>query len=882
MRSNYFIYRQQCLHQTNPRGIGKNPVFSWKLQDSRKNVFQVSYQIIVKNESEIVWDSGIVENENTRNIAYAGPQLSNGITYQWQVTSRNNYGEEAVSDWAEFSCAMLSVDFWKAKWIQAARERKPLTDCTDFGALMSGAVGGLEHPEEVLDSPVYFRKEFISCKHVKSAAAYVTARGIYDFLIDGKSIGNRLAPEYTAYKKHIEFQSYDLTEQLNKKGTHAVGAILADGWYTGKIGLLGIGNQYGEENALLFQIHIEYEDGTQEDIVSDETVKWNYGAYCYADLYAGECVDFSAEPVGFCEAGFNDEGWKAAETVDYGYENLTAQSTEPVMILREIKPKLLRTPKGETVLDAGEDICGFTMFETDTKPGIEITLEHSEVLDQEGNFFQNIVGQHKNQKDRILPKETRTKYLPKFTFHGFRYVKVTGLQEVNPDDFTICVIGSRMDKTGSFTCSDDRINQLMKNIYRSQEGNMVCIPTDCPQREREGWTGDAQVYAQSACFHMDVQSFMERWLYDMRLEQLPDGQIPHVVPDLESNKLLNGGNGTHESSAGWGDVCVILPYAMYQFYADETILRDNYPMMKHWMQYVEENAGESLCDWGKLFHFGDWLIPSIMSETGNPVETAIRTKEEAAMAMFAYTTDLMSEIAAILGELEDVDYYMKLNQRIRQNFSREFVDGKGKMRQPLQGLYVLAIYFHLLSEEQKAGAIQELCRLIHDAGDTLDTGFISVPFLLDTLWENGQKELAYRLLYQEKAPSWLYEVKNGATTIWEKWVSILPDGTRTCTSYNHFAFGCVSDFICRKIGGLNIEEPGCKKIRIQPDFDCGLRFAKISFDSIYGKIAVEWEKENTLIKMRVELPPNTSGHIVYRDKNLEVGNGIYEFEFDRP
>lgn len=878
METNYQTYCLRCLNRSNPRGIDEIPRFSWKLAGEGQDICQTQYRIYVWEESSLIWDSGPVHSDATFGIAYEGPALKTGTDYSWQVLSCSQNQEQSVSEKAFFSTGIMEKDFWRAVWVESGLVRKPLTDSTDAGAIFAGLVTSQEHPEEILDAPVYFRKEFCLQHPVKKALLYVTALGNYLLKLDGVQVSNLLAPEYTSYRKHLEYQTYDVTTLLTKSGPHAIGVILADGWYSGKIGLMGIGQQYGRDNALLFQLEIVHADGSKSRVCSDESMRWNTGGYIYADLFVGEYLNQAKVPKGFSRAGFDDSDWRPVKKKEYGYDTLYAQSVDPVRIVKEIKPELIRTPKGEWVLDAGENICGYTKFSVKAPVGTEISLEHSEVLDGDGNFLQNIMGQNKNQKDRIITAESDSVYEPKFTFHGFRYVKVEGLNVVHAEDFTICVLTSRMDSIGSFCCSDQRLNRLEKNIFRSQQGNMLCVPTDCPQRERAGWTGDMAIYTPTAALHMDVQAFLNRWLTDMRLEQLPDGQIPHVIPNISSNQYVNGGGKeTHISSAGWSDACVLVPYALYQAYGDPSVLQKNYRMMKRWMDYVEGCTKEDLCAWGQLFHFGDWLIPSIMAATHNPMITAQRTKEEAALTYLAYTSNCMAEISAILHMTKDAEHYLNLAQRAKEVFSKTYVTKDGRMRQPLQGLYVLALAGHMLTKEQESGAIYQLCKLIEEAGDCLDTGFLSVPFLLDTLCEHHAQDVAYRILFQDQKPGWLYALKWDATTIWENWAAILPDGTRTNSSYNHFAFGCVGDFLYRRIGGLWAEEPGYKKVRIRPDYRCGLEWAHTDYDSVFGKISIHWEKHEDEINLEVVLPPNVSGIVHVGKKQIEIGSGRYHF-----
>lgn len=865
---------------TDPAGISvRQPVFSWKLRSGRQNTFQAGYRVRVRDEDGIVWDSGIVESDRVFEVLYEGRALKNGAYYQWSVESINNYGESAVGDKGVFLTGVMEPDFWQAQWVESGAGRKPVQDSTDAGAMFAGMLKSSEHPEAYLDPPVYLRREFQVGKTVKQARAYATAHGIYELQIDGRRISHLLAPEYTSYKRHLEYQVYDITGLLTT-GAHAVGCILADGWYTGRIGLMGIGNQYGDTNAFLLQLEIMYEDGTLDRIISDEEMRWSEGAYLYADLFVGEYYDAGKEPRGFSSPGFDDSGWQKVETRAYGYQNLKGQSIEPVQVIREIKPQLLRSPAGEWILDAGENIVGYTRFCLEGRTGREIRMTHSEVLDAEGNFLHNIMGQNKNQEDRfVCGVNGRNSYCPRFTFHGFRYVRISGLETVSPGDFTIVVIGSRLNRTGTFVTSDHRLNRLQENIFRSQEGNMLSIPTDCPQRERAGWSGDIQIYAPTAAFNMDINAFLKRWLYDMRLEQLADGQIPNVIPTIDSNKYIDGKQSDRVSSAGWGDACIIIPYRLYQAYGSIDILAENYEMMTRWMEYVEREAGAA-CLWNRGFHFGDWLIPSIMRETGDPMQTALRTKEEVATAMYAYATGMMIEISGVLGKTAEAEHYIRLNTKIRKAFSDAYIAADGTMKQPLQGLYILALHLNLAEEKKRRGCISRLVELIRQAGECLDTGFLSIPFLLDTLCECGETELAYRLLYQEAPPSWLYALKHGATTIWENWMAVRPDGTPTNSSYNHFSFGCVGDFMYRHIGGLQIEEAGYKKLRIAPDFDCGLDWAETAYESRYGTIRIRWEKQDGGYLLNLRLPPNVSAVVAGRGQRAEIGNGGYRIGFD--
>jgi alpha-L-rhamnosidase len=636
-----------------------------------------------------------------------------------------------------------------------------------------------------------------------------------------------------------------------------------------------------------------YEDGRTFVTGTDEGFVAGPGAYLYADLYVGEGYDAAKEPVGWMEPVYRNPQWKPVLVKDYGYEQLQGTSDEPAACLRLQTPvQILHSPKGEMILDVGENISGYVSVTGTLRKGDRITLEYCEVLDKEGNFLRNIMGQNKNQTDvYIAGKDGEFSYCPKFTFHGFQYVKVTGLEQASVENFQVHVLGSNLERTGTFSCSDPRLNQLQKNIFRSQQGNMLYVPTDCPQREKAGWTGDMQAYAPTACYLMDVEAFLQKWLVNMQLEQTKDGRIPDVIPDIPSNQLISF--GTEQCSSGWGDACVIVPYRLYQAYGTRQILQDNYSMMLQWMRYVERKAATEVPDgydtsniegmehqkylWNTGFHYGDWLQPSLLKGGKEPTYGAEITKELVAPAMFAYTTRLMIEISSVLGYQEQEAHFRFLNQKIKEAFTHEYLLENGRLKLDYQGIYVLALQMELVPVESREGLVNRLVELIHENNGCLDTGFLSMPFLLDVLYDNGKQDEAYKLLYQEKCPSWLYEIKQGANTIWESWNNILEDGTRTNSSYNHFAFGCVGDFMYRRILGLQIVTPGYQKIRICPDLTCGLTWAKGNFESIYGLISIYWEQQDDKAVLKVQIPPGVSAEVIFGGQTRQVSSGKYEF-----
>lgn len=891
----YQIYGGKCNGQKFPGCLTEYPTFSWKLKTDKKNASQSAYEITVylKNGCK-VYDSGYIQSSETHGISYQGATLESGKDYYWTVKSYSNRGDIAAGGFYFFSMGLLDVSEWKAQWIEPDIPRRPCQDDTESRKIFTGEMPYLDRPEEVLNPCVYFRKQIRISKSISSARMFITAHGIYELFLNGTPYGIPFAPGFTVYKKYQEYQAYDVTESI-REGANVIGAIVADGWYLGKVGLMGVGNQYGSSLALLFQLHVVYEDGTKEVFISDEDCRAETGAFRYADLYVGEQYDAEKERKGWERTDYDDSDWKHVLKRDYGYGHLAGSADEPVEILRVKSPeRIFYSPKGELLVDAGENISGYISIAGRLGNRQKVKLEYCEVLDQDGNFLRNILGQNKNQTDEYISDyEGDFFYKPVFTYHGFQYVRITGIRQSDIKDIKVYVLGSNLEQTGTFSCSNNLLNLLQESIFRSQQGNMLSIPTDCPQREKAGWTGDMQVYAPTAAFLMDIEAFLRKWLTNMRLEQREDGQIPHVIPDIPSNRLISHGY-PEICSSGWADACVIVPYVLYEVYGDSRILSENYEMMQKWMKYVEQKAASEVPDqqyseeslkhqkylWNTGFHYGDWLIPSLSKEgvSKKPIEGAEMTKELSAPAMFAYTTSLMSKIAEILGKKQESDYYAHLNQNIKTAYTHEYLREDDTLKLNYQGIYVLALQMKLVPEEKRAKLTDHLVELIQQNNGCLDTGFLSMPFLLDVLYDNGRKEEAYNLLYQEKCPSWLYEIRQGANTIWESWTNITEDGKKNSSSYNHFAFGCVGDFIYRRILGIQRTEPGYDRITVNPDFGCRLDWAKGSYQSIHGEIAVSWAKNESMTIMDVVIPPNVAADIIWNDEKVTVGSGSYHFE----
>lgn len=880
-----FIIKKCTINNIEEHAVVDNDKlsFSWQMESDKNNVFQKGYEIKILNESkEIVWSSGKIESNNSIDVKDAKIDLKNKVEYFFKIKVWNNYGEIAESQLKSFEIG-LSKEDWIAKWIEVDKNTDSVKEEFNIGKVFSYHPNPDEIREIPLDSPIEFSKEFeIKNKKVKKAKIYITAHGVYEAVLNNKKIGDEyLAPGFTTYSKMQCYQTHNITEQI-KIGKNKIHITVADGWYKGKIGLAGIGHQFGEKVALLSQMEIEYIDGELEVIATDSSFKASTSEVEYSDLFIGERQNHNLK---------NKKYYKVIEK-NYGYNQLQVDIAEPIKCIEKIDAKkIIITPKGETIVDFGRNIAGIVELKIKGEKGEIIQLQHTEELDKEGNFFFNIMGQNKYQTTTYeLSGEGEEVFIPKFTYQGFRYVKVTeNKTEVSKENFTAYVLASDLKRTGYISTSNEKINKLLENIYHSQESNFISVPTDCPQREKGGWTGDAQIYTPTAIFNMKIDNFMKRWLKNMRLDQYDNGQIPGLIPWIESDDILSSQFG-NISAAGWSDACIIIPYHLYKQYEDIDFLKDNYEMMKKWLCYVEKrcksNVNSNSKDyekylWNMEFHYGDWLTPSLVNEDGspNPMLSAKLTANQVATMYFAHSTQLFSEISSILGKDEESKYYENLSSNIKSAFNEAYVNNDGTIEGDLQGLYALAAYFKVSDEETNNKFVKRLIKMISENDGCLDTGFLATPILLDTLCQYGYRDLAYNLLLQEKCPSWLYQVNQGATSIWESWQAILEDGTRTITSYNHYSLGSVQDFIVREIAGLKKSINEKSTYIIEPDFNGPFKYCNLSYETPYGEIRIKWNKEVESPKLILNIPIGVKAKVkLLGNKFEEFGSGEYIFQ----
>jgi len=849
-------------HKLNPIGIdNKQPGFSWKIDGVGNNIMQTAYSIRVATDekfssSKIVWQSGKVESDESILQSYKGIDLKSGQRYFWQVKIWDNKGKESKwSTTAYYEMGLLSQSEWKAKWIE------------------------MESDTSRYSPSPHFRKEFLTTKTIASARVYVTSHGFYELQLNGKKVGDQvLTPGWTSYVKRLQYQVYDVTTLL-LKGNNAIGAVLGDGWYRGT---LAWGNNwaiYGKRLGILFQLRITYTDGSEAMIVSDETWKAsNDGAIRMDDIYNGETYDATKKLTGWNNPGYDDKNWQNVKIGNYNNSNLIASEGSPIRKIQEIKPvKIFRTPKGKLIVDMGQNMVGWLRLKVSGNKGTVVTLRHAEVMDKWGEFYTTNLRAAKCQLTYTLAGTGEETYEPRFTFMGFRFVEVTGFPgELTTDNLTGVVVHSDMAVTGSYECSNPLVNQLQHNIQWGQKGNFVDVPTDCPQRdERLGWTGDAQAFCRTASYNMDVSSFFSKWLKDVAADQKPAGEIPFVIPDI----LNKQGSLTGGTSAGWGDVCVIAPWTMYQVYGDKKLLETQYMSMKAWVEYIRKKAGNSYI-WKDGSVFGDWLF--YHPPVNNHTEPDGYTEHDfIATAFYAYSTSILAEAAKALGKTEDEKAYSDLFNMIKEEFINEYVTKAGRVGTNSQTSYVLALKFNLLPDNLRSKAAEFLANDIKSRNNHLSTGFLGTPYLCYVLSDNGYTDIAYDLLLQESYPSWLYPVKMGATTIWERWDGEKTDSTfqdPDMNSFNHYAYGAIGDWMYRVSAGIETMGPGYKHIIIQPHPTKKLTFARASFESSYGTIVSGWEKKDGKIIVKVRIPINTTAKIILpapsQDKVIENGKAL--------
>lgn len=773
---------------------------------------------------------------NQTGFPLKGLALQPFAEYPLEIWARDNHGQEAAAA-ASFRTGRLKLP-WEASWITDK-------DYT-FGKKQSPV-------------PMTFRKCFIIQKSIRRAYITATAIGIYELKLNGKKVGDRyFAPGFTSYKKNLQYQFYDVTEQL--VGSNTLIAVVAGGWAVGRFTYENKNKITAPRQALLLELIMEYTDGTAERVVTDNS--WEVtrqGNYRKACLYDGETYDASVD--------LEAVSWKHADATRLPFHPEIALENSRV-ICREILHPVshFENSDGEIIYDFGQNFAGVVELELEGRRGQTITVRHAEVLDGDKPYAESL--RTAMAELRYICKDGKQVYSPRLTYMGFRYIAVTGIT-LKHLTVKARALSSDFEETGSFSCSDERLNRLQSNIRWSGRSNFVDIPTDCPQRdERQGWTGDIAVFASTACYNFNLSRFYEKWLKDMCLEQSHGGGIPTVIP-------IQGCSTPVVAVACWGDSCILVPWAEYLTRGNTELLRRQYPCMKRYLKAVKfwaslSGFGQKKYIWKWLFQFGDWCAPE------GYIKDWMAKGKWVATAYFANSCGLMAKIAAVLGETQDVIFYTDLREKICQAFRRILTDGSGNLLKDFQTGYVLPLYFDMEQGENRKTMAANLNRLVAEKDYHLSTGFTGTPYLLFALADNGYVDTAYRVLMQDTCPSWLYCVKMGATTFWEQWNAITPDGKVRDPSMNHYAYGAVGDFLYRRVLGLEPLEGGCRYFRVKPVLGGGLSWAEGFTGTPYGKIQVRWDIQNGIFSVTVNVPVSTTCQLVLPSgKTFELQSGVH-------
>lgn len=779
----------------------------------------------------------------------------------YEVTAEVSDGETTARKSLGLDTGLMG-EKWRAKWIEpeqetAVRERE------------------IQFFEQFIPAPDHFgghdrlrpaqelRRVFTIEEMPGRAVLCASAHGVYSLWLNGERVdGRRLAPETTPYESLLYYQVYDLTALL-RRGENTLRVLLADGWWIGRIGLSGDSCQYGDRLAFLGQMELNYGERT-DYVLTDSRYESRPSFICWSDLMMGEKWDLSAPQA----------LWTPCREAGEADKTLALQPMAPIALQARLEPeRVFTTPNGELVADFGRCMAGVVSLAVSCPAGRVITLDHSETLDPEGNFFRNILGRNKDQQDVLVCGGGETVFCPEFTYHGFRYVRIDGAAREEIRSLFACTIGTPLETRGSFRCSDERLNRLQENIRRSVESNMVSVPTDCPQREKQGWTGDIQVFLASGtgCFNYDLQGILRAWLAQMRLSQTGDGAIPIVIPSYPAQTAMQERTFGGNTSAGWSDACVLVPLALYESSGDRQILRDNLEMMERWLSFIRKASHDFL--WTDGYHFGDWLIPSYENDIqGGSAATA----PVIAGCQYAVTVAAYLKVLEALDEpQEKIGECRARLENIRRAVREKFIREDGTIEGDLQGLYVMALYSGVVEGELAKKVAARLDARIEANGGGLDTGFVSTPHLLDALTDHGYAGRAWKLLFRTESPSWLYQVEKGATTIWENWNAIRPDGTVTTSSFNHYALGSVGGWIYRHIGGLRRVGAGWREVEYAPDLDCGLQWAECSYRTAYGLVSCRWKRTGDWADVEVAVPCGVRARLSLPGEERELSAGVH-------
>jgi alpha-L-rhamnosidase len=881
----------RCEYLEEPLGIGvPDPRLSFRLDDDRPDAAQSAYRILAAASRESLeagrgelWDTGRVESSRTTQLFYAGAPLPSRQRVFWRVQSFDRAGEP--SPWsavASFEMGLLERTDWSARWI-----------------------GTPVHGTAQTSAPVpLLRRPFRVERPVAKARLYCTALGLYRIELNGRRIGDaELSPGWTDYRKRVRVQVYDLGSQL-LEGENVLGAWLGDGWYCGFAGL-SEREGYGDRPKLLAQLEVELDDGSTLRVVTDRGFRFGRSPILESDLFMGEVYDARQEQRGFSTPGFDDSGWQPVEEFEEPEIALDWSPVPPIRATERLAPVAPPVERRgdlggrRLIYDLGQNLVGRVRLRVRGRPGATVTLRHAEALDGKGELYtENLREARQTDRYTLRGDPEGELYEPSFTFHGFRYVELSGrIRAEDVMELSAVVLHSDLRPTGAFACSDPRIERLQRNIVWSQRGNFLDVPTDCPQRnERLGWTGDAQVFAKTAAFNLEVAPFLAKWLVDLSDAQAADGRVPPVAPVVPNSPLLRMDGGP-----AWADAIVICPWTLYRCYGDLRVLEERYPNMVAFVGDLERRfpqgirSDPALDPWGG---FGDWLAHDNRGY-GDP-RLGGTPRELIGTAFFAHSAGLLSAIARALGREHDAARHADLAARVRRAFRERFVTAQGRVAGETQTGYVLALQFDLLQGEERKTAGEALVRDLEARGDRLSTGFVGTPYLLHVLTAIGRLDLAYRLLFQTRWPSWLYPVTQGATTIWERWDGWTEERgfqDPAMNSFNHYAYGSVGEWLYETVAGLALdpdprpERNAYRWLRIRPRPPQGegfpepplLTHASARLDTMHGRSESAWRIEGARFVLEARVPPNCRATVELPDGSArEVGAGLHRYEAPLP
>jgi alpha-L-rhamnosidase len=833
----------RCESITEPLGLDvQKPRFSWLHVSTDRDAQQTGYSIIVSSDPELCrkgigdfWESGPLDGEKPYNVEYQGDPLLSFTRYFWRVRWRDKTGNESPwSDMASFVTASVHEGDWKARWISARNIR----EFKSKGNVLLGEAGG----DDIQAQGIYLRKEFELRENAVMALACVSGLGCCELRINGQKVGDRvLDPGWTDYKKRALYSTYDVTELLREK--NALGGILGNGRHVKYFG-------YGAPR-MTCRIEIETESGERKVILSDESWKTSPGPLQENGLYFGEKYDARLEMPGWDEPGFDDSGWEKSVIVPG--TPLASQLLPPIRVCQSLKPAGIYSPApGTWIFDFGQNFSGWVRLQVQGPTDTEVRLRHAELVNEDGTLNMGPTENAEATDVYILKGEGFETHEPRFTYHGFRYVELTGYPgEPSAETLEGRFVHSDVAQTGTFDCSNDLINRIHDNVLRGQLSNLMSIPTDCPQRdERHGWLGDAHLSAEEAVFNFDMSGFYAKFLEDIRLAQKEDGSLPDVAPPYLAR--------LYPADPAWSAAYATLVWLCYEHYDDSKVLARHYPNLRKYVEFLGRNAGGHIIK--GLGKYGDWCPPGSVVPKKTPVELT---------ATWYYYHDvlLVSKIAQALGRSEDAREYARLAGNILAAFNTVFLgeDQYAAIRvsridnYPNQTSNVLPLYLDMVPPDKKPKVLESLLKAVVRQQDRhVDTGILGTRYLLDVLTRDGQAETAYRVATQRSYPGWGYMIEEGATTLWERWEKLTGP---SMNSQNHIMFGSVDAWFYRTIAGLSLLEPGWKRIQVKPHVVGDLTSAEASLKTVRGPVRVAWKKEASAFTLEVLIPVGATARV---------------------